>query len=507
MSYTSDDDSDAYIPSADIDELPKSRSKRGKKSTRSNASKVGQNLLIEDDEGHVEQDFSDLTLKVDHTSRPIWITRTGIIILETASPIYQQAYDFLVAISEPQARPEHFHKYLLTRDSLYAAVALAIDTELIISVLKRLCKTELPQEVEDFIRDATSTFGKAKLVLKDNKFLIESKDPQVLRTLLKADAIKEARILGEKQAAELAAQAAQRAAANGNTSADASMNLSSIRSNTNSDGFFESSAPQELAQNIDIARVGEELGQPYDDDLEEEMAKGQTNVSFLISSERVEDVKRTALEMEPPYPLMEEYDFRNDKVNPQLTVDIRPQTKIRLYQEKSLAKMFGNGRARSGVIVLPCGAGKSLTGVTAASTIKRSTIILCINNASVKQWKEQFMIFTTLAPECVKMFTSERKEMLPHPYQACVVITTYSMICYSAKRGALAQQMIDAIRSREWGLMVLDEVHVAPADMFRKVLGLVNAHCKLGLTATLVREDNKITDLKYLVGPKLYEAN
>jgi DNA excision repair protein ERCC-3 len=59
--------------------------------------------------------------------------------------------------------------------------------------------------------------------------------------------------------------------------------------------------------------------------------------------------------------------------------------------------MFGNGRARSGIIVLPCGAGKSLTGVTAATTIKKSTIILCINNASVKQWKEQFTMWTTLA--------------------------------------------------------------------------------------------------------------
>ena len=67
--------------------------------------------------------------------------------------------------------------------------------------------------------------------------------------------------------------------------------------------------------------------------------------------------------------------------------------------------------------------------------------------------------------------------------------------------------MINAIREREWGIMILDEVHVAPADMFQKVLQIVNAHTKLGLTATLVREDNRIKDLHFLVGPKLYEAN
>ena len=66
------------------------------------------------------------------------------------------------------------------------------------------------------------------------------------------------------------------------------------------------------------------------------------------------------------------------------------------YQEKSLSQMFGNGRARSGIIVLPCGAGKSLTGVTAASTVKRATIVMCINNASVKQWKEQFVMWTNV---------------------------------------------------------------------------------------------------------------
>jgi DNA excision repair protein ERCC-3 len=68
-------------------------------------------------------------------------------------------------------------------------------------------------------------------------------------------------------------------------------------------------------------------------------------------------------------------------------------------------------------------------------------------------------------------------------------------------------QMMEAIRSREWGLLLLDEVHVVPAQMFRKVIGIVKSHCKLGLTATLVREDERIGDLNFLIGPKMYEAN
>jgi DNA excision repair protein ERCC-3 len=169
--------------------------------------------------------------------------------------------------------------------------------------------------------------------------------------------------------------------------------------------------------------------------------------------------------------------------------------------------MFGQLRARSGIIVLPCGAGKSLTGVTAATTIKKATMILCINNVSVHQWKEQFLQFTTINEKSIRMFTAEAKESLPPPTEACVVLTTYTMICYSGQRSEEGDVLINAIKEREWGLMILDEVHVAPASKFRTVLEMVNAHCKLGLTATLVREDNLIGDLNFLIGPKLYEAN
>lgn len=76
-------------------------------------------------------------------------------------------------------------------------------------------------------------------------------------------------------------------------------------------------------------------------------------------------------------PALEEYDFRNDTSNADLDIQLKPMTVIRPYQETSLAKMFGNGRARSGIIVLPCGAGKTLVGITAACTIKKSTMVLC----------------------------------------------------------------------------------------------------------------------------------
>lgn len=420
------------------------------------------------------QDYSKtLSLKPDHEQRPIWVTKDNLIFLEACSPLYQQACDFLVAIAEPESRPVYIHTYRLTENSLYAAVAVSITTDAIIKVLHKLCKTDLPPEVIAFIKKSTYTFGKAKIVLKDNLFFIESKYADVLRELLRNPIIRSARETKEAD-----------------------------------DTFVESAAPAEDIRNMDYMKLGIDDGEMDEDDEEaggEYRSRLQT-VSFMIKQTEVQTVKRSAKE-DSNYPLMEEYDFKNDHRNPQLVMDLRPSTKIRPYQEKSLAKLFGNGRARSGIIVLPCGAGKSLTGVTAASTIKRSTMVMCINNASVKQWKDQFTMWTNVSGESVRLFTSQDKDTLPPPDKACIVISTYSMICHGGRRSDLGEAMIQSIRKREWGLMILDEVHVAPADMFQKVVHLVNAHCKLGLTATLVREDKKIQDLNFLVGPKLYEAN
>jgi DNA excision repair protein ERCC-3 len=81
------------------------------------------------------------------------------------------------------------------------------------------------------------------------------------------------------------------------------------------------------------------------------------------------------------------------------------------------------------------------------------------------------------------------------------------MIAFRGKRSEESEKILESIRGREWGLMLLDEVHVVPADMFRKVVAITKSHCKLGLTATLVREDERIEHLNFLIGPKLYEAN
>lgn len=200
-------------------------------------------------------------------------------------------------------------------------------------------------------------------------------------------------------------------------------------------------------------------------------------------------------------PVLEEYVYRND----QLAFDMKATTKYRPHQKEAFSKFLENGVAKSGMVVLPCGAGKTLIGISATCALKKATIVLCSSEIAVEQWKEQFRRFTNIPDNNIAQFTSNLKEKFDG--SAGVLITTYSMLSYTGKRSHEANQVMDFVKSIEWGLMILDEVHVAPANIFRQVLTSVPAHAKLGLTATLVREDDKIDDLNFLIGPKLYEAN
>lgn len=124
---------------------------------------------------------------------------------------------------------------------------------------------------------------------------------------------------------------------------------------------------------------------------------------------------------------------------------------------------------------------------------------------SVVQWRQQFIQWSNIDPDNIAVFTSESKDRFRG--DAGIIVTTYSMVTNSRNRSHDSQKMMDFLTSRDWGLMIFDEVHVVPANIFRKVIGSIATHSKLGLTATLLREDDKIDDLNFLIGPKLYEAN
>eukprot|EP01052_Picozoa_sp_SAG31_P022859 SAG31_NODE_1843_length_7106_cov_7.400742_1_plen_527_part_00 len=145
-----------------------------------------------------------------------------------------------------------------------------------------------------------------------------------------------------------------------------------------------------------------------------------------------------------------------------------------------------------------------MAGGNGGGNFDRAGCKLCTSVIAVEQWRREFTRWTTVPPERVTVFTSEKKET---PHSNGIIICTYSILSYSQKREDRAEKLANFIKSRKWGLMILDEVQTAPAEKFRLIMSMVPCHCKLGLTATLVREDGKIRDLLYLLGPKIHEAN
>ncbi|WP_018252491.1 DNA repair helicase XPB [Salinispora mooreana] len=166
---------------------------------------------------------------------------------------------------------------------------------------------------------------------------------------------------------------------------------------------------------------------------------------------------------------------------------------LRSYQREAVEAFWAGG---SGVVVLPCGAGKTLVGAAAMAEAKATTLILVTNTVAGRQWKRELVARTSLTEAEIGEYSGERKEIRP------VTIATYQVL--TSRRGG-AFTHLDLFGARDWGLVVYDEVHLLPAPIFRFTADL-QARRRLGLTATLVREDGREGDVFSLIGPKRYDA-
>jgi DNA excision repair protein ERCC-3 len=166
---------------------------------------------------------------------------------------------------------------------------------------------------------------------------------------------------------------------------------------------------------------------------------------------------------------------------------------LRPYQEQAIDGFFHGG---SGVVVLPCGAGKTLVGAGAMARSSTTTLILVTNTVSARQWRDELLRRTSLTPDEIGEYSGSRKEIRP------VTIATYQVLTVKRKGEYPHLELLDA---RDWGLIVYDEVHLLPAPVFRMTADL-QARRRLGLTATLVREDGREDEVFSLIGPKRFDA-
>ncbi|PPQ91788.1 LOW QUALITY PROTEIN: hypothetical protein CVT25_000433 [Psilocybe cyanescens] len=447
----------------------------------------------------MDQDFSWLHLKLDYQSRPLWISpEDGHIILEAFSPMVEQAQNFLTAISEPVSRHAMIHEYKLTSYSLYAAVSVGLQTDDIMEVLNRLSKILWLLSLE--------VLRKGQTRIEHNKYFVGSNHPETLQWLLKDRIIREARIVTTQMDNDIKAAT-----------------------------FITSKAP--ARGNLVYQGLRRRKMMPVMETLVRQMATKQMQTSSRPLSKSTQEIKKWRNELE--YPMLEEYDFRDDAVNANLDIDLKPAAVIRPYQETSLSKMFGNGlvfflefRTCSNLSqarwfwypatwswkdpcwdyscvcdnkVMPF----SLHFIKIVLPVCRFSFRVC-----AMQWSNvadrQIVIFTADQKEKVSGWISYQVQDPVDKYfnwfagDSGIVVSTYSMVANTHNRSHESKKMMKFLTSR---FILLDKVHVVPAAIFRRVVTTIEAHSKLGLTATFVREDDKIADLNYLIGPKLYEAD
>jgi len=173
---------------------------------------------------------------------------------------------------------------------------------------------------------------------------------------------------------------------------------------------------------------------------------------------------------------------------------------LRGYQQQASDAFYMNGRADggSGVVALPCGAGKTIVGLKVIEVLQTSTLILATNIVALRQWREEILDKTTLQPHQIAEYSGESKEFAP------ITIATYQIVVYRRdKNGPFPH--FHLFTARNWGLVIYDEVHLLPAPVFRATAE-IQARRRLGLTATLVREDGREDDVFSLIGPKRFDV-
>ena len=172
---------------------------------------------------------------------------------------------------------------------------------------------------------------------------------------------------------------------------------------------------------------------------------------------------------------------------------------LRDYQKEAVDRWYmrGNAAGAHGVVVLPCGAGKTVVALQAMATVQQHALVLCNNQTAVNQWVREILDKTSLREDQVGTYTGELKQIRP------ITVATYQVLTWRRTKGA-DYEHLHLFRDHNWGMLVYDEVHLLPAPVFGATAELQGCR-RLGLTATLVREDGREGDVFSLVGPKRYD--
>jgi DNA excision repair protein ERCC-3 len=397
---------------------------------------------------------------------PLIVQSDKSVLLEVDSPLYTEARDALARFAELEKSPEYVHTYRVSALSLWNAAAAGLTAQQILDDLDKYSKYPLPDNIKVDITESVSRYGRIKIVLEGSRMLVISDDYALM---------------------------------------------------------------QEVSRNKWFSPlIKAHLGP----------------TTFEIDPAQRGQVKRVLLQIGFPAE-----DLAGYLEGASLPIELREITlkgqsfALRNYQMESADVYWAGGSAAggSGVIVLPCGAGKTMVGLAAMTRAQTATLILCPNTVAVRQWIREILDKTNLTEEQVGEYSGLKKDVKP------VTVCTYQVLTFHPRKKSITDELKQeanktasdeslntnhqstnhqspnssrgvrrAIRIDEyphmalfntldWGLIIYDEVHLLPAPVFRATAE-IQARRRLGLTATLVREDGLEGDVFSLVGPKKYDV-
>jgi DNA excision repair protein ERCC-3 len=384
---------------------------------------------------------------------PLIVQSDRTALLEVDNPRYEACRDQLAAFCELIKSPEHIHTYRLTPLSLWNARAAGMTAEAMVGVLQEYSKYDVPGNILHDIRDYVGRYGRLKLTKEDGRLLLRA-DDNLLMTEIRHTKSVQRYLVG------------------------------SVDARTSEVSLLERGRVKQALLKV---------GFPVED------LAGYTDGAFLEI--RLREVARSGKPFLP-----------------------------RLYQEQAAAAFWSGGSAAggSGVLVLPCGAGKTIIGLQAMAKAQMQTLVIVTSITAAHQWRDELLDKTTLTADLIGEYNGERKEIRP------VTIATYQVLTTrrdpARRRGrkggepdAITGLPLDALEveasdaespegmeeyinldlfnRQDWGLILYDEVHLLPAPVFR-ITAEIQAKRRLGLTATLVREDGREDDVFSLIGPK-----
>ena len=423
-------------------------------------------------------------------SNPLIVQSDRTLLLDVHASRAEDCRNALSPFAELERSPEHLHTYRLTPLSLWNANAAGFSPEDAVNVLHDFARYDVPQAVEMWIRETAGRFGKLRLVpapwiMQNSECKMQNMEGGSLPLAATAGAFSATPSAGIPR--------------NAPSENKESLKIEYLYLVTESLPVFKEIAASAVGRKyLTLA----EYEQPQDELMKQTVvSEEEKSHCFRLALTDRGTIKQELLRM--GWPVKDDVPLIDGEP---LEINLRETTLsgkpflLRQYQKEAASAIVGNKGPGTGfgTIVLPCGAGKTIVGMTVMDLLKTSTLIVTTNISAVHQWIEELKDKTNLTDEDIAEYTGENKTIKP------VTVATYQILTWRPEKDG-PYPHFSLFRKRAWGLIIYDEVHTLPAPVFR-VAAEIQAVRRVGLTATLVREDGCEGNVFSLVGPKRYDV-